>query len=51
MLIEILKKLFFNLHINIMAAFDWMKLLCLKKYLLSTLSRFRLVQTRNYYLL
>ena len=31
MLIEMLKKRFFNLHINYMAAFDWIKLLRLKK--------------------
>ena len=34
-----------------MAAFDWTKLLLFKKYLLWTLSRPRLVQTRHHYLL
>ena len=43
-----LKKHFFNLCINDMAAYDRIKLLCLKKYLLCTLSRSRLVQTRHY---
>ena len=33
MLIEMLKKLFFNLHTNYMAAFDRMQLLRLKKIL------------------
>ena len=46
MLIEMLKK-----HRNDMAAFDRIKLLGLKKYLLWILSRPRLVQTRDYYLL
>ena len=45
MLIEMLRKHFFNLCINDMAAYDRIKLLCVKKYLLCTLSRSRLVQT------
>ena len=48
MLTEMLKKHFFNLCINDMAAYDQIKLLCLKKYLLCSLSRSRLVQTRHY---
>ena len=48
MLIEILKKHFVNLCINDTAAINQTKLLCLKKYLLCTLSRSRLVQTRHY---
>ena len=48
MLIEMLKKHFFNLCINDMAAYDRIKLLCVKKYLLCTLSRSLLVQTRHY---
>ena len=48
MLIEMLKKHFFNLRINDMAASDRIKLLCVKKYLLCTLSRSRLVRTRHY---
>ena len=47
MFIGMLKKHFFNLCINDMAAFDRIKFLCLKKYLLYTLSRSRLVQTRQ----
>ena len=43
-----LKKHFFNLCIDDMAAYDRIKLLCVKKYLLCTLSRSRLVQTRHY---
>ena len=47
MLIGMLKKHIFNLCINDMAVFDRIKLLCLKKYLLYTLSRSRLVQIRQ----
>ena len=45
------RKLFFNLYMNYMAEFDWMKLLRLKQYLLCTLSRSRLVQPRHHSLL
>ena len=45
---EMLKKHFFILCINDMATFDRIKLLCFKKkYLLCTLSRSLLVQTRH----
>ena len=48
MLIEMFKKHFFNFCIGDMAAYDRIKLLCVKKYLLITLLRSRLVQTRPY---
>ena len=48
MLIKMLKKHFFNLCIDDMAAYDRIKLFCVKKYLLCTLARSRLVQTRPY---
>ena len=47
MLTEMLKEHFFILYINDMAAFDRIKLLCLKK-ILCTLSRSLLVQARHY---
>ena len=51
MLIEMSKKTFFNLYLNDLAAFKPIKLFPLKTYLLCTLLRSRLVQTRHYYLL
>ena len=46
------KETYFNLNINYMTAFDRIKLLhILKKYLLCTLSRSRLVQTCQHFLL
>ena len=44
MLTEMLKKLFFILHINYMAAFDWIKLLRLKK---NTLHSVEVFSSRN----